>query len=431
MSGPYLCLRGGQVVDPVQEKREARDLYIAGERIVDPKTFPPDTPWEVISVEEKLLAPGFFDLHVHVREPGQSHKETLESVSRAAAAGGFTTILAMPNTSPPLDDARTVRWLLQEASKRCQVRVLATGCLTRGRLGKELAPMAALREAGAVALSDDGDCVQDLELMRRAVEYAAMLGLPILDHCQEATLTEGAIMHEGYWSALLGLKGWPALAEEYMVARDVLLAAHSGARIHCQHLSSAGSVRILREARREGVAVSAEATPHHLALTDDSLQSFDPVYKVNPPLRTKADARALAEAVAEGVISVLATDHAPHASHEKDADLASAPFGVIGLETALGVYGRVLVDSGLLSWERLINRLTVGPARVLGLPDPLLLPGAPADVVVIDPKARWQVDTSRLQSKARNCPFTGMELLGKVVLTLVGGVVVWKLQEGS
>ncbi|CAF0704555.1 dihydroorotase [Candidatus Methylacidithermus pantelleriae] len=425
----YLCIRGGEVIDPVRQRRERKDLYIAQGRIVDPATLEPDIPWRIVEAEGKLVCPGLIDLHVHVREPGQAYKETLESCSLSAASGGFTTIVAMPNTSPPLDTPQAVRWLLEQSQKRSAVRILPTGCLTRGRQGKELAPMAALREAGVVAFTDDGDCVQNAELMRRALEYAAMLGVPVLDHCQEKTLTEGAVMNEGYWSSVLGLKGWPSVAEELMVARDILLAEHCQARVHCQHLSSRNSVRLIREARLRGVPVTAEVTPHHLALTEECLKEFDPLYKVNPPLRTRWDCQALAEAVAEGTISVLATDHAPHAPHEKEVELDLAPFGMIGLSTALGVYGRVFVETGLLSWEGVANRLTVGPARVLGLPDPLLEPGRVADLVIVDPDIRWQVDDLSFSGLQGKSPFCGMELLGKVILTMVEGKIVWPKPE--
>ncbi|CAB4243319.1 Dihydroorotase [Methylacidimicrobium sp. AP8] len=426
MSGFYR-LSGGRILDPSRGLDEVGDLFVAGGRLVDPASLPAETRWEPIDVSGHIVAPGLIDIHVHLREPGEPHKETIASGTRAAAAGGFTAVVAMPNTQPPADQPNTIGWIRERAREQGVVRVYPTGCLSVGRKGEKLAALGALRAAGAVAVTDDGSCIQNAGLMRRVMEYAAMLGLPILEHCEETSVSAGGVMREGYWSAVLGLRGWPGLAEELIVSRDLLLAEQTGAKLHCQHLSSAGSVRLIREAKRRGVPVSAEVTPHHLALTDAELARYDTHFKMNPPLGSEADREALLEGIVEGTIDVIASDHAPHASFEKEVEFDRAPFGVVGLETMLGVAAETLVKTKLLDWPGLIARLSTIPARLLGLPGGTLAIGAPADIVVIDPHLRWMVDPQAFQSRGRNTPFSGRELQGRAVLTMVEGKIVWRL----
>ncbi len=420
-------LRGGRVIDPAHGTDEERDLLVLDGRIAPADTpVPAGTPVE--EVGGLLVIPGLVDIHVHFREPGQTHKEDVASGTRAAAAGGFTRVVCMPNTSPPCDNAGTLRSILDAAERKGVVRVHTTGCLTRAMEGAELAPIGSLARAGAVAVTDDGLCVQNNGLMRQIATYARMFGLPVLDHCQDTSLTEGAVMHEGEWSLRLGLRGWPSAAEEIIVARNLLLAEHTGAHIHLQHLSSARSVDLLREARARGVPVTAEATPHHIALTDAALAGYDPSAKMNPPLAAEPHRRALVEGLRDGTISCLATDHAPHREYEKDVELDFAPFGIIGLETALPVALEVLHRQEGFSLPRVVDLLTRRPAELLGLPGGTLAPGAPADLAVVDPDRTWTVGPGELHSRSRNTPWLGKELRGRAVATAVGGR--WVYREG-
>src|SRR4051795_13325178 len=333
-------IRNGRIIDPANQRDEVADLFINDGRIV---TDVDARDAETIDATGLIVAPGLIDIHVHLREPGFSWKETIETGARAAAAGGFTTIVCMPNTSPVADSPSTITWLRDRAAETACVNVLATGAISKNLAGEELAPIGSLAQAGVVAITDDGHCIQNNELMRRAVEYARMIGVPVLDHCQDYNLVGKGVVHEGYWSTLLGLPGWPGAGEEVIVARNILLAELCDHHIHCQHISSAGSVRLLREARARGVKVSGEVCPHHLALTDESIQNFDTNFKMNPPLRTEADVAALLEGIADGTLSILASDHAPHANFEKEVEFDQAPFGILGLETELGLFIDLLV----------------------------------------------------------------------------------------
>src|SRR4051795_8729167 len=334
-----LVIRNGRIIDPANQRDEVADLFVVDGRIAE--TTAKDA--EVIDARGLVVAPGLIDLHVHLREPGFGWKETIESGARAAAAGGFTTIVCMPNTSPVADSPGTVGWIRDRAAEVACVNVLPSGAISKGLMGEELAPIGSLKQAGVVAVTDDGRCVQNNELMRRAVEYARMVGVPVLDHCQDYNLVGNGVVHEGYWSTLLGLPGWPGTGEEAIVMRNVLLAELCDHQVHCQHISAAGSVRLLREARARGVKVSGEVCPHHLALTDESIQNFDTNFKMNPPLRTEADVAALLEGIADGTLSILASDHAPHAKFEKEVEFDQAPFGILGLETELGLFIDLLV----------------------------------------------------------------------------------------
>jgi dihydroorotase len=424
-----ILIRNGRVIDPANRRDEVADLLIVDGRIapVSQLSTLNSQPSE-IDARGLIVTPGLIDLHVHFREPGQSAKETIASGARAAAAGGFTSVVCMPNTSPAIDSPSVVTWILEKAKAEACVNVFPTGAITKGIAGEELAPIGSMRKAGIVALTDDGHCIQNHEVMRRALEYARMFGLVVMDHCQDYDLVGKGVMHEGYWSTVLGLPGWPAAGEEIIVQRNALLAELCDSPIHCQHLSAGGSVRLLREARERGVKLSGEVCPHHLALTDEALRGFDTNYKMNPPLRTERDIDALLEGIADGTITVLASDHAPHCTYEKEVEFDQAPFGIVGLETELGLFLDILVHKKkALALPRLIEMLTLEPARLLGLDRGTLSLGAPADVTLIDPNLEWTVDKEQSLSLSRNTPFHGWEIKGRAVRTIVGGKTIWSL----
>ena len=427
--GSATIIRNGRVIDPANKRDETADLYIVEGRIADQSAIgSQQSAIEQINASGLIVAPGLVDMHVHLREPGFSHKETIESGARAAAAGGFTTVVCMPNTSPVPDNPSTIAWIKDRAAVSACVNVLPTGAISKDLAGEELAPIGSLAQAGVVAITDDGHCVQNHEVMRRAVEYARMVGVPLLDHCQDYNLVGNGVVHEGYWSTLLGLPGWPAAGEEAIVMRNILLAELCDHRIHCQHLSTGGSVRLIREARARGIKISGEVCPHHIALTDAAIQNFDTNYKVNPPLRSQKDVDALLEAVADGTLSVLCSDHAPHADFEKEVEFDLAPFGMIGLETELGLFINLLVHKHrAIDITRLIAMYTVEPARLLRIDAGTLSAGARADVTLIDPELEWTVKIDQFHSASRNSPFDGWQLKGRAVRTIVGGKTVWKL----
>jgi len=427
--GSATIIRNGRVIDPANKRDETADLYIVEGRIADQSAIgSQQSAIEQINASGLIVAPGLVDMHVHLREPGFSHKETIESGARAAAAGGFTTVVCMPNTSPVPDNPSTIAWIKDRAAVSACVNVLPTGAISKNLAGEELAPIGSLAQAGVVAITDDGHCVQNHEVMRRAVEYARMVGVPLLDHCQDYNLVGNGVVHEGYWSTLLGLPGWPAAGEEAIVMRNILLAELCDHHIHCQHVSTGGSVRLIREARARGIKISGEVCPHHIALTDAAIQNFDTNYKVNPPLRSQKDVDALLEAVADGTLSVLCSDHAPHADFEKEVEFDLAPFGMIGLETELGLFINLLVHKHrTVDITRLIAMYTVEPARLLRIDAGTLSAGARADVTLIDPELEWTVKIDQFHSASRNSPFDGWQLKGRAVRTIVGGKTVWKL----
>ena len=418
-------IRGGRVIDPVSGRDETGDVFIADGKFV----AAPAAGAAEIDARGLAVCPGFIDMHVHLREPGHGAKETIETGTKAAAAGGFTSVVAMPNTNPVADHPGIIAWMEERAAQVGAVNVFTTGAITAGSSGEQLAAIGAMAQAGIVAVTDDGRCVQNHEVMRRAAEYCGLFGLPILDHCQDASMAGGdAMMHEGYWSTVLGLAGWPRMAEEIIVARDALLAEATGTPIHCQHLSSAGSVRLLREARSRGVRLSGEVCPHHIALTDEALAGYDTNFKMNPPLREQSDIDALLGGIADGTIEVLATDHAPHAVYEKEVEFAAAPFGIVGLETAVGVFCELLLHRRqVVDLPRLVAMLTANPAKLLKLDRGTLALGAPGDVTILDPGMPWTVDKDTFASKGRNTPFHGWNLRGRAVRTIVGGRTAWEL----
>jgi dihydroorotase len=422
-----LHLTNGRIVDPASGRNEIADLWIADGRITTTPAAPGE-PVKTLDARGLIVAPGLIDIHVHLREPGQSHKETLASGTRAAAAGGFTSIVCMPNTNPAIDNAGTITLIREKARETACVNIFVSGAITKGLRGEELAPFGAMVGAGIVALTDDGHCVQNHEVMRRAVEYARMFGLTVLDHCQDYSLVGGGIMNEGEWSLRLGLPGWPRIGEELIVSRNILLAELCDSPIHCQHISSGGSVRLLREARARGIKISGEVCPHHIALTDDTLQAFDSNFKMNPPLRTRRDIDAILEGLADGTLDILCSDHAPHATYEKEVELDQAPFGITGLETEFALFCDILVHKkNVLPIERVIALYTARPAALLGLDRGTLAPGAPGDITLIDPDREWTFDKETSASLSRNTPFHGWELKGRAVRTIVAGKTVWSL----
>jgi dihydroorotase len=424
-----IIIRNGHVIDPANKRDEIIDLLITDGKIaplsqLSELSFQP----EEIDASNLIVAPGLIDMHVHLREPGFGYKETIESGGRAAAAGGFTTIACMPNTSPVADTQSTIAWIKERAAAAACVNVLPTGAISKNISGEELGPIGSLAQAGVVAITDDGHCIQNNELMRRAVEYARMVGVPVLDHCQDYNLVGNGVVHEGYWSRLLGLPGWPAAGEEAIVMRNILLADLCDHPIHCQHVSTAGSVRLLREARGRGVKITGEVCPHHIALTDEAIQNFNTNYKMNPPLRSQTDVDALLEGIADGTLSILASDHAPHADFEKEVEFDAAPFGIIGLETELGLFLDLLVHKQRkIDIARLIEMYTVEPARLLKINAGTLSIGAPADVTLIDPDLEWTVKIGKFESASRNSPFDDWKLKGRAVRTIVRGRTVWNL----
>jgi dihydroorotase len=416
-------IRNGRIIDPANRRDEIGDLVIANGRVADQSAIRnPRSEIEEIDASGLIVAPGLIDMHVHLREPGFAHKETIASGARAAAAGGFTTVVCMPNTLPVADNPSTITWIRDRARDTASVHVLPTGAISKNLEGLELAPIASIVQSGVVAITDDGKCVQNHELMRRAVEYARMVGVPVLDHCQDYNLVGNGVVNEGEWSTLLGLSGWPAAGEEAMVMRNILLAELCDHHIHCQHITAAGSVRLIREARARGVKISGEVCPHHTALTDAAIQNFDTNCKMNPPLRTQRDIDAIIEGIADGTLAILCSDHAPHAAFEKEVEFDQAPFGIVGLETELGLFIDILVHKRkAIPINRLIEMFTVEPAGLLKIDSGTLSIGANADVTLIDPDLDWTVDASQFESLSRNTPFHGRQLKGRAVRTIVGG----------
>ncbi len=421
MNRKPILIRGGRVIDPVQSLDETADLLIEEGKIARIGKNLKAEGAEILEAKGKVVCPGFIDLHVHFRTPGQEHKETILTGSRAAARGGYTTVCAMANTDPVIDAPNLVEFVRSESAKVGLVNVLPYGAITMGLGGETLTERSQLASAGAVGFSDDGMPVLNAGMMRRALEYSRVTGLPVIDHCEEKSLSAHGVVHEGLTAARLGLAGIPSEAETVMIARDLLLAESTGGRLHIAHVSTAAGVELLRAAKKRGVSVTAEVTPHHLTLTEEALQTYDARFKMNPPLRNQKDLEALREGVKDGTLDAIATDHAPHAHAEKEVGLAQAPFGVIGLETALPVLLTELVHRGTLKLPALIAALTHRPARVLGLDRGTLKPGSPADVTLFDPEAEWMVESAAFASKGRNSPFLGWRLKGRVTDLFVGG----------
>jgi len=423
---PKLLIRNGRVMDPASGFDAVADVLIKSGLIVRISPNLHATGAMAFEAAGMVVAPGFIDLHTHLREPGFEHAETIESGSKAAAAGGFTSICAMPNTNPVNDDAAVTRYILEQAERFAVTNVFPIGAITENSEGEKLAAIGSMKVAGAVAISDDGRPVMNSRVMRRAMEFARAFDLPVIDHCEDLNLSAGGDMHEGEQSARLGLRGIPAVAEDVMVARDLLLAESTGARLHVAHVSSARSLAMVAQAKQRGLAVTCEVTPHHIALCDADLANYDSNFKMKPPLRSPADREALWEGIASGVVDAIATDHAPHPGSEKMQEFEKCPFGVIGLETALAVALKMLVHTGRISLMRLIELFTTGPARGLRLPRGRLEPGAPADLTIFDPELVWTYDVNRSLSKSKNSPFHGWTFRGGPVATVVRGRIVWQ-----
>ncbi len=446
MAAATILIKNGRLIDPAQGIDRVGDLWLKGPEVerfveagVDPAEKamllgPEDTDTDTRQAESAqadqtidatglLVCPGLIDMHVHLREPGHEEEETIASGSAAAVAGGFTSVATMPNTHPPLDNEAAVEFIYRQAARCGRCNVYPIGCITKRREGKELAEMGQMVRAGAVAFSDDGDGVADAGVCQRAMQYSTMFDRPIIQHCQDNDLAGDGVMNSGPTALRLGLPGMSAMAEVIMLQRDLVLAQATGARYHVAHVSTAGAVELIRQAKAQGIRVTAEVTAHHLALTEDACGNYDPNYKMSPPLRSQADVDACLQGLCDGTIDCLVTDHAPHSTEEKELEFLYAPFGVIGLESALPVYIQALVEPGLMDWPDLIRRMTIHPARILGLAKGALAPGADADVTIIDPDLNWTIDVERFKSRSRNCPYHGWEVRGRAVVTIVGGVV--------
>lgn len=423
-----LFLRGGRLIDPPSGRDESVQMHIRDgriERMGKTITAPPGA--EEVELEGAVITPGFMDMHVHLREPGFEYKETIASGTMAAAEGGFTAVCCMPNTNPPIDDASIVQFIREKAraANGGLVDVYPIAAVSEGRKGERLAPIAELAAAGAVGFTDDGDPVYDSELMRRAFEYAGMYGRPIIQHAQDVALTRGAVMNEGFVSTRLGLKGMPAIAEDTMIARDIELVAFTGGQYHVAHMSTAGATELVRKAKARGLRVTCEVTPHHFTLTDEAVASFDTNTKMNPPLRTRDDVEAMKAGLKDGTIDVIATDHAPHSFDEKQVEYNMAPFGIVGLETAVGLTLTQLFHTGILSLYRIVECLSTNPRVILHLPPINIQEGEMANLTILHPASEWVVDPVNFKSKAKNTPFTGFRLKGRPLGVVSNGCVHW------
>lgn len=421
-----MLIKGGRIIDPANNLDMKGDILIQDGTIREIADSIDEQGTQVLNAEGKIVCPGFIDLHVHFREPGMEYKETIESGSRAAAVGGFTTVCCMPNTSPVCDNRAVASFVAETAKRSAVVNVRPIGSITKGQKGQEITEILALAEAGCVAISDDGKPVMNAEVMRRALEYSSMIGLTVIAHCEDLNLAEDGQMHEGYYSTLYGLKGIPAEAEEVMAARDIQMVKMTGGKLHVAHLSTAGSLELVRGAKARGASVTCEVTPHHISLTDAMLLDYDTNLKVNPPLRSQAHVEALIGGLRDGSVDCMATDHAPHDLESKDCEFNLAAFGISGLETAIPVTMEYLVHRAGLDLAKAVRVWTSGPAAVLGLDRGTLSPGKPADITIIDMDLEREVDPAGFESKGRNNPYRGMKLKGWPVATLVGGKLVAK-----
>jgi len=423
-----LLIKNGRVVDPASGLDRVTDVLLANAivRKVEDNIIAPEA--EVFDATGLVVTPGFIDMHVHLREPGFVHAETIETGARAAAGGGFTTICCMPNTSPVNDSAHVTSYIVERARRAAVVNVFPIGAITKGSNGEDLAAIGGMKRAGIVAISDDGRPVMNARVMRRAMETARSHDIPVIDHCEDLNLSAGGDMHEGLVSTKLGLRGIPACSEDVIVARDILLADVTGARFHVAHLSTRHSVAMVAEAKRRGLPVTCEVTPHHFAIHDGELLPYDSNYKMKPPIRCSHDVEACIAGIASGVVDALATDHAPHAGSEKMQEFEKCPFGILGLETAIGLTLQRLVVPGIISLQRMIELYTTGPAGILRLNRGTLKPGSPGDVTVLDLQRKWTYDVNKSFSKSRNSPFDGYEFPGGPVATIVGGKIVWQAE---
>ena len=417
-----ILIKNGRLICPDQCLDEVADLLIRNGK-VEKVGLAAGRAGEVIDASGKIVCPGLVDMHVHLREPGDGQEETIATGTAAALAGGFTSILAMPNTDPPIDNPMVLEYVISKARQAANAHVFFAGTITKGRKGEELAELSLLTRSGAAAFSDDGSWVSSGSVMAKALKYAKLTGRPIISHCEDPALAGKGVMNGGALATKLGLPGMPRSAEEAAVARDLILARETAGKLHITHVSTAGSVQLIRDAKAAGVDVTCDATPHHLLLTEDCVNGYDPNFKVNPPLRSAKDVEALRAGLKDGTIDAIASDHAPHTLEEKQCEFDKAAFGVIGLESTLAVLATELVAKNILTWPELIAALSVRPARVLGIAKGTLRPGADADVLIIDPAAEWTIESRRFMSLGRNCPFEGRHVIGQPEITIVGGVV--------
>jgi len=424
-----MLIRGGRVIDPSQEIDEQMDVLIVGEKIAGLGREAAGSADEVIDASGWLVTPGLIDMHVHLREPGYEDKETIETGTAAAAAGGFTAVACMPNTEPPLHSDAEIEFVLRTADLTAQTRVYPIGALTKNRAGKELAEIGLMVKAGAVAFSDDGDGIADTGVCLRAMGYVSQFDRLFIQHCEDKSLSRGGCMNAGLTATRLGLPALPAIAEVIMAQRDLTLARQAGVRYHVAHVSAAGTVELVRRARQEGLPVSAEVCPQHLLLTEEMCARYDANFKMNPPLRSPDDLQACLEGVRDGTIGCLVTDHAPQVNSEKELGFQEAPFGIIGLETALPLFVRALIDSEVLDWPRMIAAMSTRPAQLLGVPGGTLKVDQAADVTLIDPEAEWTIDAERMRSKSRNTPFDGWPVRGQAAMTIVGGEIRYRCEQ--
>jgi dihydroorotase len=426
-----LRINNGRVIDPSGHIDQVADLWIRDDKVLGIGAHPSLHADRVLDATGKIVCPGLIDMHVHLREPGREEDETIATGTAAALAGGVTSVACMPNTEPALDSQAAAEFVELQAKRAGNAKVFPIGAITKGRNGTELAEIGGLVEGGAVGFTDDGSPVVSAEIMRRAMEYCRMFDKAVLSHSEDLDLTRGGVMNEGFESMRLGLRGLPAAAEEVMVYREIALAELTGARVHILHVSTAGSVELIRRGKARGIRVTGEACPHHFTLTDKCLRTFDSNYKMAPPLRTDADVAALIAGLRDGTLEVIATDHAPHAPEKKMRELDQAPNGIIGLETLLPICIKALIEPGHLTWSQLIEKLTINPARVLGINRGTLQPGAIADVTIIDPAVSWTIDPNTFRSKSRNCPFAGWQVHGWADMVLVAGVVKFERQRSE
>lgn len=425
-----ILIKGGRVVDPAAKFEGIADILVVDGRVaeVKPNIKAPDA--EVIDAKGKIVIPGMIDIHTHLREPGHEEEETIATGTKAAAHGGVTTIFCMPNTHPPLDNAPAVEFVMLKAQKEGHVNVFPIGCITKESAGEELAEIGVLKKAGVVAVSDDGNPVMNTQVMRRALQYTKMFNLPVIAHCEDKNLTKGGVMNESRTSMVLGLRGIPKQAEEIMVSRDIMLAELTGGHLHIAHVSTAGSVELVRQAKKKGIIVTAETCPHYFSLTDEEVKNYGTNTKMNPPLRTPADVEAIKAGIADGTIDCICTDHAPHTEEEKNKEYDLAPFGIIGLETMLGIVVTELIDKKLISWGEAVEKLSANPARIFMLEGRgTLKAGSIADITIIDPDKEYVYTQKDFVSKSKNSPFIGRKLKGKPEITLVGGRIAWPLKD--
>jgi dihydroorotase len=421
-----LLIKNGRVIDPANNLDKVCDVLIVDEKVADIGRFDgavAKSVERVIDATGKLVTPGLIDIHVHFREPGDEEEETIASGSAAAVAAGYTSVVCMPNTKPTIENETDVEYVHRKGRQARKTHVYVMGAITKNREGVELAEMGMMAEAGALGFTDDGNGVQDVSVMLRALKYAKMFDCVVAQHCQDDRIAGSGVMNSGYYATILGLPGMDALAEEAMLWRDIQLIRKTGVRYHAQHISTAGSVELIRQAKKDSLPVTCEVTPHHLLLTEDQCSEYDTNYKVSPPLRGREDVEALKEAFAEGLVDALATDHAPHLQSEKELEFLAAPFGIASLECALALYVKALVEPKILDWPGLIRLMTVQPARIIGIDKGTLGQGKQGDVTIIDPEAEWEIDASKFVSKSRNCPYQGWKVKGAVEATIVGGEV--------